>query len=80
MGKVDRGVFTFWLLAHYFGRELRYIGYGGTGKQLRDLLHVDDLVDLSRPSSWPPRSRRARPSTSARAEALPAGDGALRRS
>jgi CDP-paratose 2-epimerase len=46
MGKVDQGVFSFWLLAHYFGLELRYIGYGGTGKQVRDLLHVDDLVDL----------------------------------
>ena len=46
MGKVDQGVFTYWLLAHHFGRELGYIGYGGTGKQVRDLLHVDDLVDL----------------------------------
>jgi CDP-paratose 2-epimerase len=46
MGKVDQGVFTYWLLAHRFGRELRYIGYGGTGKQVRDLLHVDDLADL----------------------------------
>ena len=46
MGKVDQGVFTYWVLAHHFGRPLRYIGYGGTGKQVRDLLHVDDLVDL----------------------------------
>jgi CDP-paratose 2-epimerase len=46
MGKVDQGVFTYWLLAHRFGRELRYIGYGGEGKQVRDLLHVDDLIDL----------------------------------
>jgi CDP-paratose 2-epimerase len=46
MGKVDQGVFTYWALAHYFRRELRYIGYGGLGKQVRDLLHVDDLVEL----------------------------------
>jgi CDP-paratose 2-epimerase len=46
MGKVDQGVFTYWLLAHYFGRELEYIGYGGEGKQVRDLLHVEDLVEL----------------------------------
>ena len=46
MGKVEQGVFTYWLLAHYFGRPLRYLGYGGTGKQVRDLLHVADLVDL----------------------------------
>jgi CDP-paratose 2-epimerase len=46
MGKVDQGVFTFWMLHHYFGRPLRYIGYGGEGKQVRDLLHVGDLVGL----------------------------------
>jgi CDP-paratose 2-epimerase len=46
MGKVDQGVFTHWLLAHRLGRPLTYIGYGGTGKQVRDLLHVDDLCDL----------------------------------
>jgi CDP-paratose 2-epimerase len=46
MGKVDQGVFTHWMLAHLFGRELAYFGYGGAGKQVRDLLHVDDLIDL----------------------------------
>jgi CDP-paratose 2-epimerase len=57
MGKVDQGVFTYWMLAHYFGLGLRYIGYGGQGKQVRDLLHVDDLADLIedqlvRPDHW----------------------------
>ncbi len=46
MGKVDQGVFTYWMLAHHFRRPLRYIGFGGRGKQVRDLLHVEDLVDL----------------------------------
>ena len=46
MGKVDQGVFTHWLLAHYQRRPLTYIGYGGTGKQVRDLLHVDDVCEL----------------------------------
>jgi CDP-paratose 2-epimerase len=46
MGKVDQGVFTYWLLAHHFGRPLRYIGFGGSGKQVRDLLHVEDLLEL----------------------------------
>ena len=46
MGKVDQGVFTFWMLAHRLDRPLKYIGFGGSGKQVRDLLHVDDLVDL----------------------------------
>jgi CDP-paratose 2-epimerase len=46
MGKVDQGVFTHWMLAHYFRNPLSYIGFGGHGKQVRDLLHVLDLVDL----------------------------------
>ncbi len=46
MGKVDQGVFTHWMLAHHFGNPLSYIGFGGEGKQVRDLLHVEDLVDL----------------------------------
>ena len=29
MGKVDQGVFTYWMLAHHFGRPLSYIGFGG---------------------------------------------------
>ena len=46
LGKVDQGVFTFWMLSHHLGRPLAYIGFGGSGKQVRDLLHIDDLVDL----------------------------------
>lgn len=46
MGKVDQGVFTYWVLAHRLRRPLTYLGYGGSGKQVRDLLHIDDLVDL----------------------------------
>jgi CDP-paratose 2-epimerase len=57
MGKVDQGVFSWWLLSHLFGRPLSYIGHGGSGKQVRDLLHIDDLVDLvelqlTEPESW----------------------------
>jgi CDP-paratose 2-epimerase len=46
MGKVDQGVFTYWMLAHHLRRPLQYIGFGGSGKQVRDLLHVDDLIEL----------------------------------
>lgn len=46
MGKVDQGVFVLWLAAHYFEKSLSYIGYGGTGKQVRDLLHIEDLLRL----------------------------------
>jgi CDP-paratose 2-epimerase len=46
MGKVDQGVISLWVLRHYFGKPLAYIGYGGSGKQVRDVLHVDDLCEL----------------------------------
>ena len=46
LGKVDQGVFTYWLASHFFKKPLRYIGYGGKGKQVRDLLHIEDLIYL----------------------------------
>jgi CDP-paratose 2-epimerase len=46
MGKVDQGVIVLWVARHLFGGELGYFGYGGTGKQVRDILHVDDLFQL----------------------------------
>lgn len=46
MGKVDQGVVTFWVAAHLLGKRLRYTGFGGQGKQVRDLLHVADLFTL----------------------------------
>ncbi|MFH6767354.1 NAD-dependent epimerase/dehydratase family protein [Gaetbulibacter aquiaggeris] len=46
MGKTDQGVVTLWMAKHFWKQSLKYIGYGGTGKQVRDILHVDDLLDL----------------------------------
>jgi CDP-paratose 2-epimerase len=46
MGKVDQGVVTLWVVSHLFDRKLKYIGFGGAGKQVRDLLHVADLYEL----------------------------------
>lgn len=46
MGKVDQGVFALWMAFHYFHKSLKYIGYGGTGKQVRDFLHIADLLEL----------------------------------
>ena len=43
MGKVDQGVFVLWVARHYFKQPLSYIGYGGTGKQVRDFIHIDDV-------------------------------------
>ena len=46
MGKVDQGVVVLWAARHIYEGPLKYIGYGGTGKQVRDMLHIDDLLDL----------------------------------
>ncbi len=46
MGKTDQGVVTLWMAKHFWKQSLQYIGYGGMGKQVRDILHIDDLVDL----------------------------------
>jgi CDP-paratose 2-epimerase len=45
-GKVDQGVIVLWVAAHYWQKKLSYIGYGGKGKQVRDILHVIDLFNL----------------------------------
>ena len=45
-GKVDQGVFTMWVANHYFLKPLKYMGFGGFGKQVRDLLHPSDLFEL----------------------------------
>jgi len=46
MGKVNQGVVALWVSRHYFQKPLKYIGYGGSGKQVRDFVHIDDLLEL----------------------------------
>jgi len=46
MGKTDQGVVTLWMAKHFWNKDLKYIGYGGLGKQVRDILHIDDVIDL----------------------------------
>jgi len=46
MGKADQGVIVLWVARHFWKKELSYFGYGGKGKQVRDILHVDDLCTL----------------------------------
>jgi len=46
MGKVDQGVTALWVARHYYKMPLKYIGFGGQGHQVRDVLHPDDLFEL----------------------------------
>jgi CDP-paratose 2-epimerase len=45
-GTPDQGIFSYWINAHLRRRPLRYIGFGGSGKQVRDALHPADLSAL----------------------------------
>jgi CDP-paratose 2-epimerase len=56
-GKTDQGVISLWAANHYFGLPLNYKGFGGKGKQVRDVLHPLDLVALlsrqiEKPGHW----------------------------
>jgi CDP-paratose 2-epimerase len=46
MAKTDQGVIGLWVAAHYFRRSLCYVGFDGSGRQVRDFLHIDDFCDL----------------------------------
>lgn len=57
MARADQGVITLWMARHIYQKPLKYIGFGGTGKQVRDLLHIRDLFDLivkqiEQPDCW----------------------------
>lgn len=45
-GTAEQGIFSYWIHAHAAKRPLRYIGFGGTGLQVRDAFHPEDLAEL----------------------------------
>jgi CDP-paratose 2-epimerase len=45
-GTPEQGIFAYWVNAHLRRRALRYIGFDGMGKQVRDALHPRDLAAL----------------------------------
>lgn len=45
-GHPAQGIFAYWLNAHKYRQPLKYIGFGGTGHQVRDAFHPDDLAEL----------------------------------
>ncbi|MDX1737076.1 MAG: NAD-dependent epimerase/dehydratase family protein [Alphaproteobacteria bacterium] len=46
LGKTDQGFVSHWCASFLRKAKLNYIGFGGTGKQVRDILHIDDLAQL----------------------------------
>ncbi len=45
-GTAEQGIFSYWVRAWASGRRLTYLGFEGTGNQVRDALHPADLADL----------------------------------
>jgi CDP-paratose 2-epimerase len=45
-GKLDQGIFSYWIHSYCRRRPLKYIGFDGTGCQVRDCLHARDLLPL----------------------------------
>jgi CDP-paratose 2-epimerase len=45
-GRTEQGFVSLWAARHLFGGRLEYQGFGGKGRQVRDILHVDDLFRL----------------------------------
>ena len=45
-GKIDQGIFSFWIYQWLLNKPLSYIGFSGTGKQVRDFLSPQDLAKL----------------------------------
>jgi len=43
---VDQGFVALWAARHVFGGQLACRGFGGEGRQVRDILHPEDLADL----------------------------------
>jgi len=45
-GKQDQGFISLWVAKHLFKKKLSYIGFGGYGNQIRDVIHVDDACEI----------------------------------
>ena len=45
-GKQDQGFVSLWIWSHLKKKKMKYIGYGGFGNQIRDVLHIKDLCEL----------------------------------
>lgn len=46
LGTAEQGIFSYWIRAYALHRPIRYIGFDGSGAQVRDAMHPDDLADL----------------------------------
>ncbi len=45
-GKQDQGFVPLWVASHLLKKKLNYIGFGGKGYQVRDIVHIDDVCNI----------------------------------
>ena len=45
-GKQDQGFVPLWVARHFFKKKLSYIGFGGKGHQVRDIIHINDVCSI----------------------------------
>lgn len=45
-GKQDQGFVSLWVWKHINKKKLSYIGFGGKGLQIRDVIHISDVCKL----------------------------------
>ena len=45
-GKQDQGFVPLWVAKHFLKKKLSYIGFGGRGYQVRDILHISDVCEI----------------------------------
>lgn len=59
-GQAEQGIFSFWIHSWRGKCPLRYIGFDGTGHQVRDALHPRDLLPLLRSQIAEPNAQKPR--------------------
>lgn len=53
-GKIDQGIFSFWIYQYLLNKPLSYIGFGGEGLQARDLIHPFDIFGIIQQQIYAP--------------------------
>ncbi|OUX53445.1 MAG: hypothetical protein CBE47_03190 [Pelagibacteraceae bacterium TMED287] len=45
-GKQDQGFVSMWIGKHLAKKKIKYVGFGGYGNQVRDVIHIDDVCEI----------------------------------
>ncbi|MDP1842859.1 MAG: NAD-dependent epimerase/dehydratase family protein [Sediminibacterium sp.] len=53
-GKIDQGIFSFWIYQYLLNKPLSFIGFGGEGLQARDLIHPFDIYTIIQQQIYSP--------------------------